>query len=123
MTTSFPSCVSSENVVCKHARATVTFYVDLSFLQAGVTVVSATADTEDASLTVEGVTVLDADLTVDPSHGCDGAQLIADRAILVILSGGVPSDDEVIVTVNWVQSDGDEDSRDCRVLVQGTAGP
>lgn len=115
------SCVESENVLCKHVRATKTFYVDLSFLNAGITAVSVTADTADASLTIDGVEVLDADLTVDPSQGCAGSQLYADRAILVILSGGVASEDEVIVTVEWVQSDGDVDSRELRVLVEGTA--
>lgn len=115
------SCVSSLNLICKHVRATKTFYVNLNFLPAGVTAVSATADTEDAELGVDVVEVLGEDLTVDPSEGCAGEQLLADRAILVVLSGGVASEDEVIVTVNWVQSDGDEDSRECRVLVSGTA--
>ena len=115
------TCVESENVVCKHVRATKTFYVDLGFLNDGITAISATATTEDASLSIDGVQVLDADLTVDPSQGCAGAQLYANRAILVILSGGVSSDDEVIVTVGWVQSDGDEDSRELRILIEGTA--
>jgi len=117
----YPGCVSSINVVCKHPRAVKTFYVNLDFMPTGVTATSATADTTDTSLTVDSVEVLTVDTTVDESHGCDGAQLLADRAILVILSGGVASDDEVIVVVNWVQSDGTEDSRECRVLVQGTA--
>jgi hypothetical protein len=115
------NCVSSLNLLCKHVRATKTFYVDLGFLNDGITAISATATTEDASLSIDGVQVLDADLTVDPSQGCAGAQLYANRAILVILSGGVSSDDEVIVTVGWVQSDGDEDSRELRILIEGTA--
>jgi len=119
--TDYPSCVSSENVICKHARATKTFYVDLDWMPAGVTASDPTADTADASLTVEGVSIQETSITVDPSQGCAGYQLVANRAILVILSGGVASDDEVIVVVNWVQSDGTEDSRECRVLVQGTA--
>jgi hypothetical protein len=123
MPVNYPSCSESENVVCKHARATKTFYVNLDFLPTGVTVVSATADTEDATLAIDTVEVLQTDLTVDESQGCAGFQLEADRAILVVLSGGTSSEDEVIVTVNWVQSDGDEDSRDCRVLVTGTASP
>jgi len=119
----YPACISSLNVVCKHARATKTFYVDLSFMPTGVTAMSVTADTLDADLTVDAVSVLDEDLLVDQSPGCSGDQLLSDRAILIILSGGTPSDDEVIVTVIWTQSDGTEDSRELRVLVQGTASP
>jgi hypothetical protein len=115
------TCVESENLVCKHLRSVKTFYVDLSFLPTGVTAVSATADTADTDLTVDGVQVLDVDTTVDPSQGCAGAQLEAGRAILVILSGGVASDDEVIVTVCWIDSESNEDCRECRVLIEGTA--
>lgn len=113
-------CTLSENLICKHPRSVLTFYADLSFLPVGVTAVSATADTEDASLAIDAITVLDEDIVVDPYENCDGVQLQSGRALLIVLSGGIPSDDEVIVTVNWVQSDGDEDSRDCRVLVEGS---
>lgn len=117
----YPGCTSSLNLVCKHVRSTRTFYVNLDFLPVDVTVVSATADTQDADLVIESVTVLATDTTIDANGQCSGDELEADRAILVVLSGGVASDDEVIVVVNWVQSDGDTDSRDCRVLVSGTA--
>lgn len=111
------TCVSSENVICKHVLAVRTFYVDLSFMPTGVTAVSATATTTDASLTVDTSEIIASPMTVDPSQGCAGFQLDTGRAILVVLSGGVASDTEVIVTVAWVQSDGDEDARSCRVLV------
>ena len=117
----YPGCVGSVNVVCKHARALKTFYVNLNFLPAGVTVVSATADTADVSLAVDAVTILDTDTTIDTNGQCLGDELEADRALLINLSGGVASDEEVIVTVTWVQSDAVTDSRDCRLLVSGTA--
>lgn len=119
----YPSCSQSNNVLCKHIRSTKTFYLDLDFLPEGVTVVSATADTESPGLTVESVSVLETDMTVDESQGCAGTQLEGFRAILLQLSGGAVSDDEAIVTVNWVQSDGDEDSRDVRLLITGTPAP
>lgn len=117
----YPGCVSSLNFVCKHPRATKTYYVNLDFLPDGVTAISATADTNDANLTVGNVDVLDEDMTVDESQGCAGDQLLAGRAILVQLSDGQSDDDEVIITVCWEQSDGDSDCRDCRLLVSGEA--
>ena len=112
----YPGCTSSLNVVCKHVRAVKTFYVNLDFMPVAVTVISATADTADVSLVVDAVTILDTDTTIDANGQCLGD----DRALLVNLSGGAPSDEEVIVTVNWTQSDGVVDSRECRVLVTGT---
>lgn len=119
---SYPTCSQSENIVCKHVRAIKTFYVDLSFLPADITITEASADTLDGTLTIVSVSVLANDLTVDAYQGCAGAQLEANRAILITLSGGTPSDDEVIVTVNWVQSDGEEDSRECRLFITGIEG-
>jgi hypothetical protein len=114
------SCTESENIVCKHVRATKTFYADLSFLETGVTVVSVTADTDDADLSVDSVEVIVEDMTVNASNGCAGVDLESGRAVLILLSGGVASDDEVIVTLAWVQSDGDEDARELRLIVDGT---
>lgn len=119
----YPSCMTSENVVCKHVRSSRTFYVDLSFLPDGVTAISATADTLDENLEVDGVEVLEDDITVDESQGCAGAQLESGRALLVHLSGGIASDDEVIITVSWVDSEDNTDSRDCRILLSGTSEP
>ncbi len=112
---------SSTNLLYKHPRAEKTYYVNLDFMPDGVTAVSASGDTDDASLTVDSVTVLDEDMTVDASQGCAGDQLLAGRALIVHLSDGVSDDDEVIVTVEWVQSDGDTDARDCRLVVVGSA--
>lgn len=111
------SCIGSENVVCKHNLATKTFYVDLSFLPDGVTISSATATTTAEDLSVDTVEVLQTNLTVDAADGCAGTDLEANRALLLVLSGGVESDDEVFVTVVWEQSDGDTDARDLRLIV------
>jgi len=114
------SCFESENVVCKHAAASVSFYLDLDHrLQSGVTVTSASASTEDASLTVDLVQVLDEDLSIPGGNSCSPTVLPAGRAILIRLSGGQESNDEVIVTAVWNQSDGDSDAIDCRVIIGG----
>lgn len=119
----FPTCISSTNVICKHVRATKTYYADLNdTLPAGVTLVSVTADTEDAGLTVAAVEIITTNTNVDGAGVCDDVTLIADRAIQITLSGGTPQDDdETIVTVNWVDSDGTEDSRELRLILSGTA--
>lgn len=113
------TCGESSNVVCKHRAATLTFYVDLNDrLPAGVIAVSAIATTDDDDLSIDNVQVLGTDQVVESTgNGCQDKTLIADRAILIVLSGGVQGDDEVIVTVAWTQDDGDEDALDCRVLV------
>jgi hypothetical protein len=111
------SCTQSENVLCKHPSAEKTFYVDLSFMPTGVTATSVTASTEDPDLEVVAAEVIDEDITVDASEGCAGVDLVTGRAVLVLLSGGVASDYEVVVTVEWQQSDGDTDARDLRLIV------
>lgn len=113
------TCTTSDNVVCKHRAATLTFYLDLNDrLPAGVLVTSATAATEDDDLVIDAVSVLNADLVVQSANNsCQDRTLYADRAVLLVLSGGVASDDEIVVTVTWVQDDGDTDALDCRVLV------
>lgn len=114
------SCYQSLNVVCKHASASLSYYLDLDDrLQDGVTVVSAAATTEDASLQVDLVEVLTEDLTIPGGSECAPKILPTGRAVLIRLSGGQDSDDEVIVTVTWTQSDGDSDAIDCRILVGG----
>lgn len=117
MVVEYPSCTSSSNVLCKHVRATRSYYVDLSFLPEGVLVTGTpTADPEDDDLTVESVEILEEDLD---DAGCAGAYLTAGRALLVVVSGGTVSDDETMITVCWEQSDGDEDCRDVRLIVSG----
>jgi hypothetical protein len=86
-------------------------------MPAGVTATSVTATTEDEDLEIEATEVIDEDMEVDSVSGCAGRELEAGRAILVLLSGGVESDDEVIVKVSWEQSDGDSDSRNLRLIV------
>ena len=113
------TCGQSDNVVCKHRSATLTFYLDLNErLPAGVLLTSAAASTEDGDLSIDAVQLLNADFVVQTAgNSCQDRTLIADRAIVIVLSGGVQSDDEVIVTVTWVQDDGDTDALDCRVLI------
>ena len=113
------SCIQSENVLCKHVRAKKTYYADLSFLEPGVTAVSAEADTEAEDLVVEAVEVLAEDMTVNETDDCRGVDLVEGRAVLILLSGGVASDEEVLITLSWVQSDGGEDARELRLIVSG----
>lgn len=116
------TCIQSKNVLCKHVRASRTYYVDLDdYLPDNVTIVSASADTDDADLNVDAVEVIAEDLVVEANSNCNEITLIANRAILVVLSDGAitDEDEETIVTVNWVQSDGDEDSVDCRLIIAG----
>lgn len=120
------TCVQSKNVLCKHVRATRTYYVDLDdYLPDDVTIVSVTADTSDSQLTIEDWSIITEDTVVEANANCDEITLRADRAVLVVLSGGEITDDdeETIVTVNWVQSDGDEDSVDCRLIIAGRLAP
>lgn len=116
------TCGQSDNVICKHVLAEKTFYVDLNTLPIGVTVVSATAQAaEDASLIVEAIEVVQADTTIETATaGCQDTVLYADRAVLVKLSGGIPTGEETPLVVTWTQSDGDVDSLDCRVLITGS---
>lgn len=113
------TCGQSDNVVCKHRAATLTFYVDLNDrLPAGVLLTSVSATTDDNDLSIDAVQVLNGDYVVAVAgNSCQDKTLISDRAILLVLSGGVASDDEVIVTVAWTQDDGDADALDCRLLV------
>lgn len=122
MVDDYPSCIQSNNVVCKHVRATKTFFFNLNnAIPIGLTIVDATVDTLDPDLSVESWEILDVDMTVDDSQGCAGTQLEGGRAVLVVLSGGTVSDDEVIVTVSWTDSEGGEDARDGRFLIVGAA--
>ena len=116
-------CHQSRYAVCKHVRSTISTYLNLDDrLPAGVAITSATADSEDLTLEVVSVEVVTED-TVITNAGCT-VNLLADRAILVKVAGGaVTSDDsETVLTVNWVQDDGDEDSVDCRLMIGGSTG-
>jgi hypothetical protein len=116
--TIYEDCFSSENVVCKHWRSTSAFYVDFSNrIPEDVTIGSVTADTTAEDLAIESVQVITED--TDVRSGCGTKTLFADRAIKIVLSGGVPSEDEVTVTVNVLLSDSQEESVDCRLIIGG----
>ncbi len=116
--TIYEDCFSSENVVCKHWRSTSAFYVDFNNrIPADVTIDSVTADTTAEDLTIESVQVITED--TDVRAGCGTKTLFADRAIKIVLSGGLPSEDEVTVTVNVLLSDSQEESVDCRLIIGG----
>lgn len=122
-TRSSGECHQSSNVLCKHALATLTFWVNLDDrLQTGVTVSNPAAECDDPTLEVVDVQVLDADTTITDA-GCT-VNLLADRAILVQIAGGTESEegDETIVSVSWDQSDGDTDAVDCRLMIGGSSG-
>jgi len=113
------TCVSSNNVICKHVNATRWFYVDLDFMPAGVTVVSADASSEDITLTVGEPTIVDTNTIVDADADCGPITLVADRALAIQIGDGTSDEDnEVLVSVTWVQSDGDEDGRYLRLIVR-----
>jgi hypothetical protein len=113
------TCVSSNNVICKHVGATRWFYVDLDFMPAGVTVVSADASSEDITLTVGEPEIIDTNTIVDADADCGPITLVADRALAIQIGDGTSDEDnEVLVSVTWVQSDGDEDGRYLRLIVR-----
>jgi hypothetical protein len=116
--TIYEDCFSSENVICKHWRSTSAFYVDFNNrIPTDVTIGSVTADTTAEDLSIESVEVITED--TDVRSGCGTKTLFADRAIKIVLSGGVPSEDEVTVTVNVLLSDSQEESVDCRLIIGG----
>jgi hypothetical protein len=118
----YPDCYESGEVVCKHVRASITAYVDLNdVLPPGVTVTSATVDPADDDLDASAVEVLDEDIVIEQTSTCAGHTLYAGRALSFVLANGTASDEETLVTVCWVQSDGDDDCRDMRLLVGGRA--
>lgn len=116
-------CFQTENILCKHSRATRTFYVDLDDrLPVDVTASSPAAESDDETISVESIEVLSEDIFVGTAD-CQ-VSLISGRAIIIQLSGGTPTtdDSETIVTVSWVQSDGDEDAVECRLMIGGSSG-
>lgn len=117
------SCGETDNVICKHASATMTFYLDMNDrLPTGVTITAVAATVSgDETLVVESVGVLDEDLTIQEGTACTERVLLADRAVLVRLSGGTPGDDEVIISIECTRSDGDIDVVDCRLSVVGAS--
>jgi hypothetical protein len=113
------TCVSSTNVICKHVSASRWFYVNLDFMPAGVTVVSAEASSEDVTLTVGDPQIVDTTTIVDEDADCGSVTLYANRALAIQIGAGTSDEDnEVLVSVTWVQSDGDEDGRYLRLIVR-----
>lgn len=115
-------CYESQNVLCKHHRSTVAFYVNFDLrLETGVLITDASADTNDDSLVIDAVDIVDEEVTIATS--CQSTTLLIDRAVKVTLSGGTPSDEEVIITVRIASDDGQEDFVDCRLLIGGAPDP
>ena len=115
-------CFESQNVLCKHHRATVAYYVNFdSRLETGVTIDTCQADTADDDLEIVGCEVLEEN--VDLPTGCNTTSLLVGRAVKLTLAGGVPSEDEVIVTVRVDTSDDQSDFVDCRLLIGGAIVP
>lgn len=120
----YPDCYESSNVICKHVRAEITVYVNLNpRLAPNVTVVSATAESVDETLTISATAVLNSDTVVEQDSDCGGLTLLSGKAIRFnIADGAVPDDDtETIITVGFVGSDGQQDYVDCRLIIGGTA--
>lgn len=120
----FSSCYESENVICKHIRAEVVVYVNLdSRLAAGETVESATASSSDEELTLGDPTVVATDTVVEETSSCGGVTLKAGRAIAFEIAGGTSIDEETIVVVGFLSTDGQQDYVDCRLFIGGTPAP
>ena len=116
------SCVTSDNVVCKHVRADKLYYVDLhNQIPPDLTIISASAESDDPLLVIGGVQILPNDLIVGEDELCGAIQLYRLRAILIELAGGTVSEmgDETIVTVEWTTSDGYSDARELRLIIDG----
>ena len=116
----YPDCYESSNVLCKHTRATITVYLNLdNRLDPGVTVSSPIADSPDDTIAIEDVAVVTEDTVIESDSECGGLTLKANRAVQMTISGGTPDDNEVIVTIGYTLSSGDQDFLDCRLLVGG----
>jgi hypothetical protein len=88
-------------------------------MPAGVTVVSADASSEDITLTVGEPEIIDTNTIVDADADCGPITLVADRALAIQIGDGTSDEDnEVLVSVTWVQSDGNEDGRYLRLIVR-----
>jgi hypothetical protein len=106
-------------VICKHVRSDITVYVNLDArLAEGETIESATAESSDESLEITLPVVIEDDMGAE----CAGVTLKAGRAISFEIASGTPSDDETIIVVGFVSSDGQHDYVDCRLLIGGTPG-
>ena len=80
------SCVTSDNVVCKHVRADKVYYVDLhNQIPPDLTIISASAESDDPLLVIGGVQILPNDLIVGEDELCGAIQLYRLRAILIEL--------------------------------------
>jgi hypothetical protein len=110
-------------VICKHVRADITVYVNLDArLAAGETIESATAESADEDLEITEPVVIETDTVVEPQSACGGITLKAGRAVSFEISNGTSSDNETIVVVGFLSSDGQHDYVDCRLLIGGTPG-
>ena len=111
-------CFESDNVLCKHWRSTVAYYVDFNLrILSGLTIQSVSGDTQADDLDIDSVIIVNVDTVL--GEGCNERTLIANRAVKITLSGGTPSDDEVVVTVQATLSDGQVEFVDCRLIVGG----
>jgi hypothetical protein len=96
------------------------YYLDLdSRLPNGVAIESASASTGDLFLEIDSVQVVEDDIIISGAGTCAQKTLPAGRAILIRLSGGQSSDEEVTVVASWSQSDGNTDAVNCRLLIGG----
>ena len=113
------SCGETENVVCKHADATMTFYLNMDRrLPTDVTIVSTSAQVNgDETVEVESIGVLDEAVTIQAGTACTEVVLPPDRAVLVRLSGGTDTGEEITISITCVRSDGDIDVVDCRMVI------
>lgn len=116
------SCVESKNLICKHSEETITFYVNLNWLQVGVTASNPSVSSEDPELDFGTPEVIEEDLLVDIPGECGDVQLYAGRAIAVQVGGGTPSDEETEVKVEFDTSNGDHRLRIARLSISGDEG-
>lgn len=113
------SCGETDNLVCKHADATMTFYLNLDGrLPSSVTIVSASATVNgDETVEVDSISVLEEAVTNQEGTACTEVVLPPDRAVLIRLSGGTNTGDEITISIACTRSDGDIDVIDCRLII------
>jgi len=115
------SCVTAPELLCKHVRATRIFYFDLKGMPSGVTASNPVVEASDSYVTVGNPEIISGNVIVEREEPCQDVTLVSGRAIKFTLSGGVSSDDEIVITAEWDQSDGAHESLDGRLIVSGVA--